>query len=173
MRSSFRIRRFARNEAALLRDLRVRSIEDAPDAFAPTIQEVRSEPDSYWEALCASIVGSPDQEVFLAFSENEACGVAYGRVDGELRESAHLGGMWVAPRARGCQLGSRLASQVLAWATSVGCRRVVLWVTQANAPAIALYERLGFTPTGRTDALREGSELTIIEMERLGRESAA
>jgi RimJ/RimL family protein N-acetyltransferase len=33
------------------------------------------------------------------------------------------------------------------WARSRGARRLTLWVTTTNAPAIRLYERCGFRPT--------------------------
>jgi ribosomal protein S18 acetylase RimI-like enzyme len=39
-------------------------------------------------------------------------------------------------------------------------------VTEGNKAAITLYERLGFTPTGRRDRLPHGLGLAILEMER-------
>jgi ribosomal protein S18 acetylase RimI-like enzyme len=42
----------------------------------------------------------------------------------------------------------------------------MLWVTDGNKPAIALYERLEFTPTGRRDRLASNARLEVLEMER-------
>jgi hypothetical protein len=33
---------------------------------------------------------------------------------------------------------------------AIAARRLALWVTQTNAPARALYTRMGFVATGRT-----------------------
>ena len=75
-----------------------------------------------------------------------------------------LGGMWVAPDVRGRGAGRALADAVVAWAGGRGFGGVVLWVTEGNKAAIALYEGLGFAGTGRRERLPSNERLEVIEM---------
>jgi ribosomal protein S18 acetylase RimI-like enzyme len=77
-----------------------------------------------------------------------------------------LVGMWVDPTARGLGVGELLVRAVLAAAAEQGLERVVLEVAHENEPAVALYRRLGFVPTGRTGAMPHDPSITEFEMER-------
>ena len=55
----------------------------------------------------------------------------------------------VRPGARRAGLGSRLVNAAAARAAAAGSRRLFLEVAEDNAPARALYGRLGFEPAGR------------------------
>ena len=68
------------------------------------------------------------------------------------------------PAARGRGVGRALGDAVIAWARERGFVRIVLWVTDGNDEAIALYERLGFARTGRLDRLRSNPSLAVFEM---------
>jgi GNAT superfamily N-acetyltransferase len=59
-----------------------------------------------------------------------------------------------------------LAEAVLGWARERGLVHMVLWVTDGNEPAIALYERLGLAPTGWRGRLPANAALENLEMER-------
>jgi ribosomal protein S18 acetylase RimI-like enzyme len=48
---------------------------------------------------------------------------------------------------RSQNLGRRLVEHVLAWAAARGMPRVTLLADKDNTPALAFYERLGFTPS--------------------------
>lgn len=48
---------------------------------------------------------------------------------------------------RGRQLGRQLVEHVFDWARTSGITRVTLLADQDNAPALAFYSRLGFTPS--------------------------
>lgn len=50
----------------------------------------------------------------------------------------------IHPAHRGQGIGRCLVEQVLAWARKEGLTRATLLADQANAPAIAFYEQLGF-----------------------------
>lgn len=62
-----------------------------------------------------------------------------------------IGGMGVVPEARGHGLGAALMRAVLAEARGLGLRSVDLEVLVQNAPAIRIYEALGFRRTRRLD----------------------
>ncbi len=60
------IRPLQTDEWALLRELRIRAVTDAPDAFAQTSHEVQSEPQAYWQQLAENL-RLPHHAFFLAF----------------------------------------------------------------------------------------------------------
>jgi GNAT superfamily N-acetyltransferase len=164
------VRRLRPDEAKLLKDLRLRALADAPDAFAHTHAEISAKPDSYWEQMTRGVT-EPGRHVMLVAEDDGApVGIAFGvlpRIRPEDRPDApHLGGMWVDPTARGRGVGRALAEAVLDWARERGFGVIALWVTEGNDPAIALYEHRGFTRTGRTDRLPSNPTLGTFEMER-------
>ncbi len=66
----------------------------------------------------------------------------------------HLVGMWVAPDYRGQGVADRLVEAVCNRARQAGAAAVMLWVTEINDRAIALYRRHGFSPTGVRELVR-------------------
>ncbi len=70
---------------------------------------------------------------------------------------------------RGRGVGRALMTEALAWAPTVGIKRIELYVYVRNAPAIRLYERFGFETEGRRRGfIREGDEyLDDLVMARL------
>src|SRR5262249_25126963 len=63
---------------------------------------------------------------------------------GRRRERTWLGGVGVVPDRRGSGIGESLTRMLLDQARRTGAREMVLEVIVENAPAIALYEKLGF-----------------------------
>ena len=156
------VRRLRAGEAALLRELRLASLRDAPTAFGRTLAETLAEPDSYWTEMERSVTEPGRHVMFLAEEGSRAIGLAFGirRPDG----IAHLGGMWVDPQARKGGTGRALGQAVIDWARGEGVPRIDLWVTEGNAVAQTLYERLGFVVTGGRDRLPWNPALAIVEM---------
>jgi ribosomal protein S18 acetylase RimI-like enzyme len=74
--------------------------------------------------------------------------------------------MWVDPAARRRGVGRMLVDAVLAWGRERRLRDIVLWVAEGNAEAAALYERAGFTRTGRRDHLPSNPGRSTCEMGR-------
>lgn len=67
-------------------------------------------------------------------------------------DEAGVFAVWVAPQARGRGVGDALLRAVVSHAAAIGIRRLVLDVGDHNEPAMRLYQRLGFEPTGRHSA---------------------
>ena len=160
------VRRLRADEAPLFKTLRLRALADAPDAFAHTYDEIVAKPDSYWAEMIRSVTEPDCHAMFVAEAEAAAIGMSFGTIDRERVDRAHLGGMWVDPRSRHSGVGRALGDAVLAWARERGFAAVVLWVTEGNAEAEALYVRMGFTRTGRSDRLPPNPRLAIHEMAR-------
>src|SRR3954453_2944105 len=64
-----------------------------------------------------------------------------------------LGGVGVVPDHRGAGVGESLTRMLIDRACDAGAREMVLEVIVENAPAIALYEKLGFTRTRELEVL--------------------
>jgi ribosomal protein S18 acetylase RimI-like enzyme len=160
------VRRLRTDEVALLKTLRLRALADAPDAFAHTHAEISAKPDAYWEEMGRSATEPAGHAMFVAETAGTPVGMVFGLVDRERSGRAHLGGMWVDPDVRQQGCGRALSEAVIAWARERALVDIVLWVTEGNKPAIALYERLGFALTGRRDQHPHNPSLSVLEMER-------
>jgi ribosomal protein S18 acetylase RimI-like enzyme len=75
--------------------------------------------------------------------------------------------MWVDPGHRGTGVAPRLVDAVVGWATDDGARVVSLWVSDGNARARRLYERLGFAGTGERRPLPSDARLEVERLERV------
>jgi RimJ/RimL family protein N-acetyltransferase len=73
--------------------------------------------------------------------------IARGR-QSKNRHTADLG-IAVRKDARGIGLGEALVRAMISWGRSVGVRKLTLGVFASNAPALALYRKLGFRQEGR------------------------
>ena len=162
---SLSIRPLQTDEWELLRELRVRALTDAPDAFAQTIEEIQGEPETYWQQLAKNLRFS-HHEFFIAFLNEEPIGITYGHLEAVDRHVAQVGSMWVSPMTRGKGIGKQLLYRAMSWATAQGAKRMRLWVTVGNSPARKLYESAGFVPTGKTNLLPSYPSLHVIEMTR-------
>ena len=134
-----------------VREVRQCALRDAPDAFARTLPEEEAQALEFWRELLAS----PEAATFIATLGETDVGIVRGAPFLEHKGAARLGGMWVAPAARGLGVGYRLVDAVVDWAKVAGYARVVLDVGDTNVPAIRLYQSKGFEPTGRTATLPE------------------
>ena len=132
-----------------LRAIRLRSLEDAPDAFATTWDEAAALGPESWARQLEQLA------TFVASAEGVDLGIVRGAVDEQGPDAAYLISMWVAPEARRRGIGSALVDAVVQWARAQGLRRLLLDVAEANTSAIAFYTSEGFVPTGRKGTLPE------------------
>lgn len=126
----------------LWRQLRLRALADAPDAFADTAAEwhPRGDAERRWRSRL-------DDVPFNVVAVRD--GAPVGQVSATVLDEhgrSELTSMWVDPAARGCGVGEALVAAVVDWARRTGGSAVVLSVQRSNAPAVRLYARCGFTP---------------------------
>ncbi|MGO4343335.1 GNAT family N-acetyltransferase [Phycicoccus sp. Soil748] len=141
------------------RDVRLAMLEAAPRAFWTTHAEASARPDEEWQQL----VGR--SRTWLALLDGRAVGsVGSFRVPDQPEDECVLVGMWVDPSARGQGVGERLVRTVVEAAAADRLERVVLEVAHENTAALALYERMGFRPTGRTGVMPHDPSITELEM---------
>ena len=164
------IRELTADEWRLYRDLRLRALADAPDAFGATLDETNARTDADWEErLRAGAASSLDLPLVAELATpNRApapVGLSWGRIEASDLQTAALYQMWVAPEARGRGAGRRLLEEVVAWARRTGADLLELGVTCGNSAASRLYAEHGFCPVGEPEPLRPGSALFAQPME--------
>jgi O-acetyl-ADP-ribose deacetylase (regulator of RNase III)/GNAT superfamily N-acetyltransferase len=160
------VRRAMAGDGAILRDLRIRALRDAPDAFSSTLAQGVALDAGEWERRLAA------SGIFLWEEDGEPLGlVAALPDDGGDATRMWLMSMWVHPGSRGKGVVDALVETVVAHARSEGAREVRLEVGRHNGRARRAYERCGFTATGR-ETPREGG-IVEVEMVRRSGEGAA
>jgi ribosomal protein S18 acetylase RimI-like enzyme len=153
----FSIRRLRGDEWRAYRSLRLRALDDSPDAFGSTFEVEQAKPDEYWVDRLASAATSQSQLPLVAEAETDFVGLVWGWIDPSQPEVAQVFQMWVAPETRGLGCGSRLLDTVVSWARDARAKSVLLRVTCGDTPARHLYVRAGFKPRGEPEPLRPGS----------------
>ncbi len=141
-----------------LREVRLRALADAPDAFGTVHSEALARPDEWWRDWAERSASSAGQAMFLAWDDGAAVGIAgifgdVGRFD--------VISMWTDPASRGRGVATSLLEAALAFA---GDAPVFLSVTENNDAARRLYERRGFVATGLVEPLRSNPILSIHEL---------
>ena len=142
-----RIERLRPVDWARLKRLRIAALTDTPDAFGATVASAQARSPQQWREQVQSL------PTFVAIINDNDVGLTRGAPHDKDPHSAMLISMWVAPEARGLGAGERLVETTAKWARSHGYARLMLDVTDDNAPAIALYARLNFQATGETGSL--------------------
>ena len=135
------LERLGLDEWRRLRDLRLRALRDAPNAFSATIDEALSRSRDSWAKQL-------DMPTFVVVSDSVDVGMVRCAPDEHRSDTGWLISMWVAPHMRRTGVGTALVEAVIDHARAHGLTRLLLDVADANAPAIALYARKGFEPTG-------------------------
>ncbi len=144
------VERIRPNEWALLRDMRLRALRDAPEAFGQTYENAAAEPELEWRSAARAASSGDRRAWFFARADGPAASVAtradLGMVQARRRppDDCLVFSMWVAPEARHLGVGRALIDAAATWARSWGGRRIVLWVTGVNEGAQRFYERVGF-----------------------------
>ena len=139
------IRRLVPSDASVFQKLRLAALRDCPSAFSSSYEEECETP----LATIATNLGQ--RNLFGAFDGDELVGmVGVGRdVSPKLRHTCAIRAMYVAPTCRGKGVGRQLLEQALLFAESMeGVCQLTLVVTAGNAPAVTLYQSMGFAIYG-------------------------
>jgi len=155
-RSDVVVRRITPADGSLLRDVRLRALQDAPQAFASTYADEVGRPRSEWDERVASASAGADRFTALALVGEQCVGLAGGfrNDDDGHHADIDLVSMWVEAAYRGSGVAEQLVDAVLDWARDEAQAQVVgLWVTRGNGRAQRFYEREGFVETGDVQPL--------------------
>jgi len=142
------LRRLGRDDWTDLREIRLRSLADAPDAFASTLERERGFTEADWRRRLDGPVYVVDDPLPVA-------------VGGAFDSGAtlHVWGMWTDPAHRGRGHARAILDALIPAGT-----RAQLDVNVANDGARTAYERYGFVGTGELEPLRPGSDQRVERM---------
>jgi ribosomal protein S18 acetylase RimI-like enzyme len=155
------VREITADDWELMRDVRLAALAEAPSAFGSTYAREADFTEERWR-------GRISERSVTFFAHEERADAAPAGLVGVYVEDgdAELVSMWVRPSARGLGVGAALVEAAAVWAKTRDFGALFLWVTESNAPAVRLYERLGFTPTGERQPLPSNPALAEIRMSR-------
>jgi ribosomal protein S18 acetylase RimI-like enzyme len=155
-------------DAEILHHAMREAVRTSPGSFLRTVEDVDAEPPGYW----ANEIRSSKWAV--AQHSGAVVGLAAGKrpdpdMDREDPATArYIESVWVAPALRRKRLGERLIKYLLTaeYLDNHYIRQFLLWVWATNAPAMRLYEHLGFVRTPERNVVRtpERNESTWTEI---------
>jgi RimJ/RimL family protein N-acetyltransferase len=157
------IRRLGEGEWELLRDVRLASLAESPEAFGSTYARELEFDEAEWRQraanngwyVAAHATADPaadaaaDSAARPAADPETIVGIVAGyHDDSSPADQRHLVAMWVAPDVRGSGIAAELVEAVMIWAGEDGASEVTLGVADGNERARALYLNCGFVATG-------------------------
>ena len=149
------VRRLDKAEWDTVRAVRLRALQESPEAFSSSYEEEADRLDGWW------VEGMNGLAWFVAEEADDIVGVVAGMPCGDWSEVMT---MWVDPEQRGTGVADDLLAGVVAWAKADGAIGLCLGVAESNHVARRLYERAGFVPSGPGEALRSRPEVCTTEM---------
>lgn len=141
------IRTLTPEDASGYLELRLRALEEHPEAFATSYEEER---ERSLAEVASRLAPGPQQVTLGAFDQDRLVGIAtlVRPAKAKLRHRATLAAMYVVPEARERSLGRALLERVLTLAAEWGVSDVALAVTVGNHAARNLYASAGFISYG-------------------------
>ena len=137
------VRRAALGDEAILRELRLEALCEAPDAFGSTYEREVARTTADWGRWMSPGV------TFILSEAAGACGMVAGLRDETDPAVVHLMAMWVRPQIRGSGGADELVAAVVAWAESVGAKLVRLKVIQGMIVLDISTSEWALVPPGR------------------------
>lgn len=162
------IRRLVASDAEAFRALRLRGLNDHPDAFTSTPADWDLPIPAYIERIEAGhVLGAFDTATgemlgHLFLPTHLATAV-------KTRHKCEVWSVYVVPEARGRGLAPALLSEAIALAKALGFSWLKLQVGEHNAAARKTYEAMGFVVYGREEdylRLADGRSITELLMQR-------
>jgi ribosomal protein S18 acetylase RimI-like enzyme len=148
------VRRVRAGDWRVLKLCRLRALLLDPASFGTSLVRSADNPEQHWRDLTAGHADGRDRSILLALCDRSAVGMI--RIERETPPDLFgIYSLWVDPAHRRRGLAARLLGDAERWAGSVGARRTELFVADTAGPALALYERSGYRPSGRVDDPRD------------------
>lgn len=162
--SEITIRALGADEWETYRDVRLRALEESPDAFAASLTQEKQFEEDFWRTRVER------SRRMVAESGDEVVGVV--SVGNRSTEDARVGelfGLWVTPSLRGQGVAWKLVEAGVEQATAENYKFVLYWVGTDNGRAVAFASSFGFRPTdsrrpmkGATEETEDDEEMAMI-----------
>lgn len=151
------VRRMRADEVEPYREVRLRSLLEAPDAFFATYEEEAAFEHGVW--LRRAVDGAESMEAasfILDRGDGQFGGTVFVRVNPYEPYDSMVAAMWLDADLRGDGWADRLLTMAEDFARAAGSAYVELWVEGDNPRARRFYERLGYVPSGISQPNRRG-----------------
>ena len=142
------LRTLTPQDATSFQALRLRGLQECPEAFASSYEE---EASTLREEIELRLQPKPGSAIVGAFLDGVLVGLAGVQQESmaKLAHKAFIWGVYVSPEARCRGVGTKLIGHALQYASeTLGVRQVNLGVNTKNVAAVALYKKLGFVQYG-------------------------
>jgi len=160
-------RRLNIGEAELYRSVRLKSLQESPDAFSSRYEDAVTRSEESWRDQADSSALGSDRATFI-IDDNGAVGLAALYRDADDTKVGELIQMWVAPEKRGGSAASCLIDEIFQWASDNNFSRVKAEVETSNSRAIRFYKKLGFTESDDQASHSSSSILLTKDVEQVG-----
>jgi len=163
------IRRIRADEGLRLKALRLRALADSPMAFGSTLAREQAYSDALWHERAAVGAASDRVMTIVAEHDNHLLGMAIGFLpESPDAPDPTMVGVFVDAAVRRQGVGALLIEKVIDWAkaqkSARGSARLLISIADGNEPALALYRRAGFRPTGVARPSAHTPDLVEYEM---------
>lgn len=147
------VRELAADEWEIFKTLRLRALQEDPEAFVASYEEESQHSDEEWQERMshATRIGAQQGSEWVALA---SVGDEDTRDDDDLGE---VYGIWVTPSLRGEGVARRLMEHAELVGRNAGYSHLAYWVNTDNGRAVAFASSIGYRPTeGRRDVVVEG-----------------
>jgi ribosomal protein S18 acetylase RimI-like enzyme len=145
--------------------IRLRALQDKPTAFGSTYARESRFTDAEWIERAANLCTLRSMG-YLAFNQDEYCGIAGCFLNQQNPLKAELVSLWVAPEHRQIGIGRMLLEAIQSWASRQSVHTLQLMVTSNNHSAIEFYRRNGFSMTAHTEPYPNDPNLIEYQMSK-------
>lgn len=158
------IRLLTENDWHIYRELRLRALQDSPDAFVATHEDEEKYGEDLWRARMrrsARIAAYVDGHAIGVLSIRHMPISESGRAfDQQISDAAEVFAFWVDPNHRRESVAEKLLAEARKWAREHGFRFIVTWISTDNIHALAFVTGYGFqvTDTRRSMKTEAGSD---------------
>jgi RimJ/RimL family protein N-acetyltransferase len=154
------IRRISLGEGDLFRDMRLRALQDSPQAFGSTYESALKRSTESWSEQADGSAEGSSRATFFLFEEDDPVGIIAFYEDSEIENQGEIIQLWVAPHLRGTGAAVKLTKAALEWAKLNNFSRAVSDVFEHNKRSCGLFLKLGFSPSNDPGLKRDGHILT-------------
>lgn len=147
------VRELAADEWEIFKTLRLRALQEDPEAFVASYEEESQHSDEKWQERMshATRIGAQQGSEWVALA---SVGDEDTRDDDDLGE---VYGIWVTPSLRGEGVARQLMEHAELVGRNAGYSHLAYWVNTDNGRAVAFASSIGYRPTeGRRDVVVEG-----------------
>lgn len=150
------------------RDLRLRALQEDPEAFSSSYADSLEQPEQFWKTRLADAERGERSWLLFARKDNRLVGMIGAFIEGDSTETATVVSVYVPREERGNGISSRLMGEMLRVLSEIPTlRKARLDVNVSQVAAIRVYKRFGFSETGRKPAMTgAGEAVEQLVMER-------